>query len=201
MDKNKIIIVGLIVVIVALLAALAFMMQEPPKDVSKLKITSNSTLYEGDALVAKLTDVNGTPLENKNVSVVILDKNNDVVLNKSLQTNDKGKIKVDLDLEKGKYEVEMSFGGDDKFNSTSTTQKLKIDEVVVEAQSVSSTQYSSSGSSHSSSSSNSYGPEVDSGGITREEAEKYGYTYTSEHGGHYIGSHDHWDENAGVYHD
>ncbi|MBR5954756.1 MAG: hypothetical protein IK021_05045, partial [Methanobrevibacter sp.] len=44
-------------------------------------------------------------------------------------------------------------------------------------------------------------PAVDSGGITREEADKYGYTYTPDHGGHYIGKNDHWDENAGKYHD
>nr|WP_295000915.1 hypothetical protein [uncultured Methanobrevibacter sp.] len=196
MDKNKVIIAGLIIVIVALLVGLAFMMQEPPKDVSKLKITSNKTLYEGDALAAKLTDVNGTPLKNKNVSVVILDKKNKVVLNKSLQTNDKGKIKVDLDLKKGKYEVNISFGGDDKFNSTNTTQKLKIMGEVVETEPVEK-QYLSS--SHSSP----YDglPEVDSSGVTKEEAKKYGYTYTEEHGGHYIGSNDHWDENAGVYHD
>ena len=44
-------------------------------------------------------------------------------------------------------------------------------------------------------------PEVDSSGITRQQADKYGYTYTTEHGGHYIGYNDHWDEKAGVYHD
>ena len=30
---------------------------------------------------------------------------------------------------------------------------------------------------------------------------QFGYTYTEEHGGHYIGYNDHWDEKAGVYHD
>ena len=55
--------------------------------------------------------------------------------------------------------------------------------------------------SKSSKSSGSYRPEVDSDGITREVADKMGYTYTSAHGGHYIGSNDHWDPEAGVYHD
>ena len=54
-----------------------------------------------------------------------------------------------------------------------------------------------------SSSDSQYGnrPSVDSSGITREEADYYGFTYTSDHGGHYIGYNDHWDENAGCYHD
>lgn len=42
---------------------------------------------------------------------------------------------------------------------------------------------------------------ADSGGITREIADKYGYEYTTDYGGRYIGKNDHWDEKAGVYHD
>ena len=44
-------------------------------------------------------------------------------------------------------------------------------------------------------------PAVDSDGITREEADYFGYRYTTAHGGHYIGSNDHWDEQAQCYHD
>ena len=35
----------------------------------------------------------------------------------------------------------------------------------------------------------------------KEVADKYGYEYTTDHGGHYIGKNDRWDEKAGVYHD
>ena len=44
-------------------------------------------------------------------------------------------------------------------------------------------------------------PDVDSSGITREVANQYGYTYTEEHGGHYIGYNDRWDEENQCYHD
>ncbi|RAP43561.1 hypothetical protein [uncultured Methanosphaera sp.] len=53
----------------------------------------------------------------------------------------------------------------------------------------------------SSDSDNSNRPAVDSDGITREEADYFGYRYTTAHGGHYIGSNDHWDEQAQCYHD
>ena len=43
-------------------------------------------------------------------------------------------------------------------------------------------------------------PAVDSSGITREQADYFGYRYTTAHGGHYIGSNDHWDEQAQCYH-
>ena len=55
--------------------------------------------------------------------------------------------------------------------------------------------------SQKSSDSSDIGPDVDSSGITREVANKYGYTYTEEHGGHYIGYNDAWDEENQCYHD
>ncbi len=71
-----------------------------------------------------------------------------------------------------------------------------------EKQSTSSYKSSKKSSSTSNSEkSSSYRPDVDSSGITREQADYFGYTYTPEHGGHYIGSHEYWDPEAGMYHD
>lgn len=50
-------------------------------------------------------------------------------------------------------------------------------------------------------SSNNERPDVDSSGVTREQADKYGYRFTTDHGGHYVGTLDSWDSNAGCYHD
>lgn len=195
MDKDKIIIIGLIIVIVALIVALAIAMQPPTKENTKLKITSNKTLYEGDTLKVKLTDINGTPISGEVINISITNKNGDIA-EYSVTTNDKGVAKLKLDQNSGKYAVNCTYGGNENYTGNNTTQKLEIKEEVVETEPVEE-QYSSS--SHSSP----YDglPEVDSSGITKEEAEKYGFTYTEEHGGHYIGSNDHWDENAGVYHD
>lgn len=195
MEKDKIIIIGLIIVIVALIVALAIAMQPPTKENTKLKITSNKTLYEGDTLKVKLTDINGTPINDEVINISITNKNGDIA-EYSVTTNDKGVAKLKLDQKSGKYTVNCTYGGNENYTGNNTTQKLEIKEEVVETEPVEE-QYSSS--SHSSP----YDglPEVDSSGVTKEEAEKYGYTYTEEHGGHYIGSNDHWDENAGVYHD
>ena len=101
-------------------------------------------------------------------------------------------------LAKGNYSVTIIFEGNDKLMNSSLDINLEIKEKVTEVQKTAS---SSTSSSSSSSSGNSIGPAVDSGGVTREQAQQYGWTYTSEHGGHYIGVNDRWDENAGVYHD
>ena len=54
MDKNKIIILALIVVIAAILVGMAFtMMPNMAKQDTKLKFKSNSTLTKGDSLKIK----------------------------------------------------------------------------------------------------------------------------------------------------
>ena len=86
------------------------------------------------------------------------------------------------------------------YTASNATQKLKIKEKVKKTVSIQS-ESSSSEDQSSQSSSEEYRPAVDSGGITREEADKYGWRYTTAHGGHYRGYGDHWDEKAGKYHD
>lgn len=199
--ENKNIIIILLVIIVILAAAIGFLLFNPTvaKEPTKIKITSDKEQYEGGKLSIKLTDLNKTPISKEIVNITITNKKGKVVVDDVVKTNSKGNAKIDLDLKKGKYKVIVSYGGNENFTGNNTTQKLTIKEEVVE-QPVTQ-QSTSSYYGDSSSNQNDNRPAVDSSGITREEADKYGWTYTSDHGGHYIGSNDHWDENAGVYHD
>ena len=105
------------------------------KQASKVKITSNKTLTEGDNLTVKLTDLNKTPISKEKVNIIIKDSKGKVVANKTVQTNDKGNAKMDLDLKKGKYDVSAVYGGNKNYTGNNTTQKLTIkeEEKVVEA--------------------------------------------------------------------
>ena len=200
--ENKNIIIILIVVIVILAAAVGVMFLNPAssKEPTKIKITSDKEQYEGGNLSVKLTDLNNTPISKEIVNITITNKKGKVVVDDVVKTDSKGKAKIDLDLKKGQYKVNVTYGGNENYTANNTTQKLTIKEEIAETsssdQSSANSNYQSSQSSYEDSR-----PAVDSGGITREEADKYGWTYTTEHGGHYIGSHDHWDEKAGMYHD
>lgn len=195
--ENKAIIAILLLVIVILVVGLCAMLFSPfhGPEGSVISIESNNVLYSGDDLSVLLTSINKTPISNEFVNVIICDSSGKLVVNETVKTDSKGSARLELDIESGKYDVDVSFGGNENYTANKTSQKLEIKEV--ETQEVSNAQYSSASSSSSSSS----GPAVDSSGITREEAEEYGWKYTPEHGGHYIGSHDAWDEEAGVYHD
>ena len=148
--ENRNIIIILLVVIVILAAAIGVMMfnTSHAKEATKIKITSDKEQYEGGKLSIELTDLNKTPLSKEIVNVTITNKKGKVVVDDVVKTNSKGKAKLDLDLKKGKYNVTVSYGGNENYTGTSETQKLSIKEKVTEAvKSQSSSSQSSSQSS------------------------------------------------------
>ena len=134
--ENKSIIIILLVIIVILAAAIGFALLNPTvaKEPTKIKITSDKEQYEGGELSIKLTDLNKTPLSKEIVNITITNKKGKVVVDDVVKTNSKGKAKLDLDLKKGSYNVNVSYGGNENYTANNTTQKLTIkEEEVVEA--------------------------------------------------------------------
>ena len=194
--NDKLIIGILIAIIIVLIIGVIAVMPNMQKQESKIAMASSNSLTENDSISIKLTDLNGNPISNSSIVMVFKDQNGSII-NKSGQTDNLGFCNLSLNgLNAGKYSVTIVFQGNEKFKNSSLITNLEIKQIVAEVQ-----KSVSSSTSSSSSSGDSIGPEVDSGGITREQAQQFGYTYTTEHGGHYIGSHDHWDEEAGMYHD
>ena len=133
--ENKNIIIILIVIIVILAAAIGFTMLNPmhAKEPTKIKITSDKEQDEGGKLSVQLTDLNKTPLSKEIVNVTITNSKGKVVVDDVVKTNSKGKASLNLDLKKGKYNVTVSYGGNENYTGNNTTQKLTIKEKVVEA--------------------------------------------------------------------
>ena len=132
--ENKNIIIILVAIIVVLAAGMGFLLFDPfhAKEPTKVKIASDKEQYEGGELSIKLTDLNKTPLTKQKVNLIITDKNGKLAANKSVITDSKGKAKCDLDLKKGKYVVNVTYGGNENYTGNNTTQKLTIKEEVVE---------------------------------------------------------------------
>lgn len=149
MENNKIIIIALIVIMAALLVGIVAMMPNMNKQDTNLTFKSKSTLTEGDSLKIKLTDTNGTAIANQTVNITITDKDGTSDFH-SVVTNENGTGKLKLDKSAGKYNVTVSYGGDDKYNPSNATKKITVEEKVAEAQAdYSSQSQSSSGNSYS----------------------------------------------------
>ncbi len=143
MDKNKIIIIVLIAVIVALLVGIVATMSVVDKTDTNVTYKGKSKIGVGDSINLKLTDVNGTPLANQTVNITITDKDNSSDYH-SVVTNVNGVGKLKLDKSAGEYTVFINYGGNENYGGSNFTKKIVIEEEVVEAQTTSSSSTSSS---------------------------------------------------------
>ena len=131
-NKNIIIILVAIVIVLAVIAGAMFLQSGNAKEPTKVKITSDKEQYEDGEISIKLTDLNKTPVSKQIVNVTITDKKGKVVVDDSVKTNSKGKAKLDLDLKKGKYEVNVTYNGNENYTGNNTTQKLTIKKAATE---------------------------------------------------------------------
>ena len=153
MEKNKIIIIALVVIVLALLVGIFATMPNMNKQSTNLTFKSNDTINEGDSVEFKLTDANGTAIANQTVKITIMDENKSST-NHSAITNTDGVGSLKLNKTAGKYDLTISYGGNDNYTGCNATKKIIIEkEVVEEPVAQQSQSSSSSGGLH-------YDPEV-----------------------------------------
>ena len=127
-NKNKIIIIALIVVIVALLASIvAITMPNMNKIDTNVAYKGTAILNESGSISIKLTDVSGTPLEGQTVNITVIDKDKSSDYH-SVVTNADGVGKLKLEKSAGKYNLVINYGGNDKYNGCNATKKITIQE-------------------------------------------------------------------------
>ena len=177
MDRNKLIIIGLVIVIVALgVVAASMMFNNSSSQSTIVKIMGKGSFEQGDKLTVKLSDSNGTGLEDEKLHIVVIDKKGKEVFKKSVLTNSKGKAHVDLDLSKGKYKVNVTFDGNDNYTGNSTQKSIKIKEKIVKTELVSSESQSEVSSTEPSYSEPSSSEEDPYGGMYEEYEDEHGDT-------------------------
>ena len=119
---------NILVIIVILAAATGYILLNPinAKEPVKIKITSDAEQTEGGKLSIQLTDLNKTPLSKETVKIRVINSEGNVVVNDIVKTNSKGNAKLDLDLKKGKYTVNVTYDGNENYTANNTSQKLTI---------------------------------------------------------------------------
>ena len=135
--ENKNIIIILLVVIVILLAMIGITVLHPfdTKEPTKVRVISNKTLIEGESLLVKLSDLNNTPISKQVLNVTITNSKGKVIVDDVVKTNSKGLAKLNMNLKKGNYIVNVTYDGNNNYTGNNTTQKLTVKEeekVVVE---------------------------------------------------------------------
>ena len=127
MNKKMIIILGAIIVVAAVFAA--FMLSSSGEDTgsSQLEILGNGTIEENGTLDVKLTNGDGIALKDKKVHVVVKNAKGKVVFDESSRTYVNGVANVKIEnVSAGKYDVNVTFDGDENYTSCSLAEKLII---------------------------------------------------------------------------
>ena len=132
MDYNKVIIVLVLILVVMSLAGLFILNPTHAKVDSKVIVTSNSTLHDGDSFSIKLTDMNDTPIANQVVNITIIDATGGEN-RQQVTTDESGNGMLQLNgLTVGNYSMVVVYGGNDNYSNCNTTQSLEMK--VVEAE-------------------------------------------------------------------
>lgn len=139
MDNNKLII-ALVVILIIMIAAGIFLLNPGHAKVdSRVIVTSNSTLHDGDNFTIRLTDLNNTPISNQRVNITIIDanggKNPQAV---TTDANGDGRLQLN-GLTLGNYTVNVTYGGNNNYTVCNTTQRLQMTEKVTPQASTTST--------------------------------------------------------------
>ena len=125
-NKNIIILVLIVVIVIAILVGIFATMSHVNKQDTNLTFKSNSTITEGDSIKIRLTDANGTGIANQTINVTIRDKDKFSDYH-SVVTDKKGSGTLKLDKKPGKYEIIISYEGNDNYAGSNATKKVKID--------------------------------------------------------------------------
>lgn len=141
------ILLGLVVVIIALLVGFGTSMFASAKEDVKVTMMNNDTIYEGDCIEVRLTDVNGTPITAELVKITITDENG-VTDSHTIRTNEMGAGKLALNKSSGKYTVNFTFEGNENYTGKNISKKITIvpldDKVSYESNSASGSSQTSS---------------------------------------------------------
>ena len=127
MDNNKLIIIGLVAIIAILAIGIFVAMPNFNKENTNLDFKSKDTLTEGDSLKIKLTDMNGNAIVGQTINVTVTDKNGASDYH-SVVTNSEGIGKLKMDKSTGKYNVTVTYGGNDDYKGCNATKQIKIKE-------------------------------------------------------------------------
>lgn len=118
-----------------LAAGFLFLNPSHAKVDSRVIVTSNSTLHDGDTFAVKLTDLNNTPIANQAVNVTIIDANggkNPQIIN--TDANGYGSLQLN-GLTPGEYTFNITYGGNENYTDCNFTQKITIEKPVTSSNS------------------------------------------------------------------
>lgn len=121
------ILIILIIVVIIILACLMgpkLLTTQFQKQDSHLEFTSNTTVYKGDNLTVRLSDVNGTGIPDAKINISVI--NEEGADQYSVVTDSNGIGYLEIDKINGKYTINCTFEGDWNYKPSHTIQRIEV---------------------------------------------------------------------------
>jgi hypothetical protein len=125
MRARPILIILIIVVIIVLACLMGpkLLTTQFQKQDSHLEFTSNTTMYKGDNITVRLSDVNGTGIPNAKINISVI--NEEGADKYSVVTDSNGVGHLKIDRINGKYTINCTFEGDWTYKPSHTIQRVE----------------------------------------------------------------------------
>lgn len=119
---NKNIIIAILVVVIIALAAFFVLGQSNGKMDTEINIINNETFQNGEIVQFELKDSQGNALSGQTVNITFNNEKYTVTTDQ----NGKGYLTIS-DMASGKYDLEVSYAGDDKYNGCDSKDTITVD--------------------------------------------------------------------------
>ena len=126
LKKTDMWIISLIIIIIAVILAIFAVSSLFGIKESQIEIISNDTVHNGDSINIKLSDIDGNPLSNELVKIVMMD-NKGKRQSYSITTDSNGIADTTVaNKDPGRLTINATFEGNEKFNSTNEVKLIKV---------------------------------------------------------------------------
>ena len=123
MNSRDLIIIAVTIILLLFIGSFA-LFNSHEAQATMLTMTSSSILNEGDSLVLRLSDDNGTSIENQKIQINLTNPNG-VTENFTLKTNSKGECRLE-DMISGNFSFIAKFNGDKKYSPSSLSGTIRV---------------------------------------------------------------------------
>ena len=142
MNSRDIIIVCGTIILLLLIGIFVMFGMNGEEQTSILTMTSSSSLTEGDSLVLKLNDENGSAIAGERIEINLTHASNGITENFTLKTNEKGECRLE-DLIADNFTVLAKYHGNKDYKPATLSGEIHVKKKVSNTVPSSNTEYKS----------------------------------------------------------
>ena len=124
MNTRDVIVICLTIILL-LCIGIFFVFNSGSGETTILTMTNSPTLNEGDSLILKLNNENGSAISNQLIEINLTHKDNGVIENFTLKTNSKGECRLE-DLPAGNFSLLGTYYGNKNYKESSISGEITV---------------------------------------------------------------------------